>query len=70
MSRSENKVRLDISLTKETFNNLVTMSNSFTEKGFEVHTKSQILEEAFKLYVIFLSERVNEEMKNESKKGD
>ena len=60
MARSPQKVRLDISLSKEMMNHLTLMSNSFTAKGLEIHTKSQIVEEALRLYIIFLSERVKE----------
>ena len=66
MARSPDKVRLDITLSKEMMNHLILMSNSFTSKGLEIHTKSQIVEEALRLYIIFLSERVNEEMKKEA----
>ena len=70
MARSPDKVRLDISLSKEMMNHLTLLSNSFTEKKLEIHTKSQIVEEALRLYIIFLSERVNEEMKEEAKKEE
>lgn len=68
MARSPDKVRLDISLSKEMMNHLTLLSNSFTEKKLEIHTKSQIVEEALRLYIIFLSERVNEQMKEEAEK--
>ena len=60
MARSPEKVRLDITLSKEMMNHLTLLSNSFTAKGLEIHTKSQIVEEALRLYIIFLSERVKE----------
>ena len=66
MARSTDKVRIDISLSKEMSNHLTLLSRSFTDKGLEVHTKSQIVEEALRLYIIFLSERVNDEMKKEN----
>ena len=66
MARSPEKVRLDVSLSKEMMNHLTLLSNSFTSKGLEIHTKSQIVEEALRLYIIFLSERVNEQMKKEA----
>ena len=67
MARSPEKVRLDISLSKEMMNHLTLMSNSFTAKGLEIHTKSQIVEEALRLYIIFLSERVKESTEEEPK---
>lgn len=70
MARSADKVRLDITLSKEMMNHLTLLSNSFTQKKLEVHTKSQIIEEALRLYIIFLSEKVNETMKEEAKKEE
>lgn len=70
MARSKDKVRLDITISKEMNDSLVKLSHAFTEKGLEIHTKSQILEEAFRLYVIFLSERVEQEMKKEEPKEE
>ena len=70
MARSADNVRLDITLSKEMMNHLTLLSNSFTAKKFEIHTKSQIIEEALRLYIIFLSEQVNDEMKKEAKKED
>lgn len=67
MARSPDKVRLDISLSKEMMNHLTLLSNSFTAKGLEIHTKSQIVEEALRLYIIFLSERVKESTEEEPK---
>ena len=67
MARSPEKVRLDISLSKEMMNHLTLLSNSFTAKGLEIHTKSQIVEEALRLYIIFLSERVKESTEEEPK---
>lgn len=67
MARSPDKVRLDITLSKEMMNHLTLMSNSFTAKGLEIHTKSQIVEEALRLYIIFLSERVKESTEEEPK---
>ena len=67
MARSPEKVRLDISLSKEMMNHLTLLSNSFTAKGLEIHTKSQIVEEALRLYIIFLSERVKENTEEEPK---
>ena len=67
MARSPEKVRLDVSLSKEMMNHLTILSNSFTAKGLEIHTKSQIVEEALRLYIIFLSERVKESTEEEPK---
>ena len=67
MARSPEKVRLDITLSKEMMNHLTLLSNSFTAKGLEIHTKSQIVEEALRLYIIFLSERVKESTEEEPK---
>ena len=44
MARSKDKVRLDITISKEMNDSLVKLSHAFTEKGLEIHTKSQILE--------------------------
>ena len=70
MARAEGKVRVDITLSAEMYKHLTILSNSFTEKKLEIHTKSQIVEEALRLYIIFLSERVNEEMKKEKPEGE
>lgn len=70
MARAEGKVRVDITLSSEMYKHLTILSNSFTEKKLEIHTKSQIVEEALRLYIIFLSERVNEEMKKEKPEGE
>ena len=70
MARAKDKVRVDITLSSEMYKHLTLMSNSFTEKKLEIHTKSQIVEEALHLYIIFLSERVNEEMKKEKPEGE
>ena len=66
MAVAQTKTRLLITLSKEMDGHLTKLSRSFTDKGLEVHTKSQIIEEALRLYIIFLSERVNEEMKKEN----
>ena len=70
MAVSKDKTRMIVTLSKEMMNHLTLLSRSFTDKGLEVHTKSQIIEEALRLYIIFLSERVNEEMKEEAKKEE
>ena len=70
MAVSKDKIRMIVTLSKEMMNHLTLLSRSFTDKGLEVHTKSQIIEEALRLYIIFLSERVNEEMKEEAKKEE
>lgn len=70
MAVSKDKTRMMVTLSKEMMNHLTLLSRSFTDKGLEVHTKSQIIEEALRLYIIFLSERVNEEMKEEAKKEE
>ena len=70
MAVSKDKTRMIVTLSKEMMNYLTLLSRSFTDKGLEVHTKSQIIEKALRLYIIFLSERVNEEMKEEAKKEE
>lgn len=70
MAVSKDKTRMIVTLSKEMMNHLTLLSRSFTDKGLEVHTKSQIIEEALRLYIIFLSERINEEMKEEAKKEE
>lgn len=70
MAVSKDKTRMIVTLSKEMMNHLTLLSRSFTDKGLEIHTKSQIIEEALRLYIIFLSERVNEEMKEEAKKEE
>ena len=70
MAVSKDKTRMIVTLSKEMMNHLTLLSRSFTDKGLEIHTKSQIIEEALRLYIIFLSERVNEKMKEEAKKEE